>query len=48
MTWWVNIILGFLIGSFMATYIPAYRDGFKAMLDRISKGKKKSKPKKDK
>jgi len=48
MVWWVNILLGFLIGSFAATYSEGYRNLFKSILDRLSKGKKKSKPEEDK
>ncbi len=47
MSWWVNIIFGLLIGSFMATYVPGYRAGFKAVFDRLAQsGKKKIKGKK--
>lgn len=42
MTWWVNLILGLLIGSFLASYVPAYRDGFKAVLNRLAQSKKKN------
>lgn len=48
MPFWINILLGFLIGSFAATYSEGYRNSFKSILDRLSKGKKKSNPNKKK
>ena len=42
MAWWVNIIFGILIGSFMSCYVPAYHNGFKAVLNRLAQTKKKN------
>lgn len=44
MVWWVNILLGFLIGSFAATYSEGYRNLFKRIFDKLSGSKKKSNP----
>ena len=43
MTWWLNLMMGLLIGSFLSCYIPAYRNGFMAVLGRLASGKKKKK-----
>lgn len=46
MAWYVNVILGFLIGSFMATYFPLYREGFKKVLNFLAKKTQTEPPKK--
>lgn len=44
MEWYVNLILGFLIGSWMATFVEPYRNGFRALLSFLAK-KAQQKPK---
>jgi len=46
MVWWVNILLGFLIGSFAATYVEGYRNLFKGIFDKLASKKKNSSNKK--
>ncbi len=46
MVWWVNVVLGILIGSFLATYVEGYRNLFKALLDKLASSKKKPNKKK--
>jgi len=36
MNWIINLILGMLIGSFLACYVPAYYKGFRAVLGRLA------------
>jgi len=45
MVWWINVILGILIGSFLACYVPIYREGFKAVLGRLANAKSSNKSK---
>jgi len=43
MTWWINIIMGFLIGSFAASYSERYRSIFIGILSSLAKKKDKAK-----
>lgn len=45
MIWWVNILLGFLIGSFLACYSEGYRNLFQSVLGKLASGGKKGKGK---
>lgn len=40
MPFWVNILLGFLIGSFLACYSEGYRNLFQSVLGKLASGKK--------
>lgn len=43
MIWWMNVLLGFLVGSFAASYFPAYRNLFMKVLGALaSKTQKKA------
>ena len=48
MAWWINVVLGFIIGSFAATYSEGYRNTFKGILGALSKKTEKKKTKTNK
>ena len=37
MSWYVNFIMGFIIGSFLAVYSPAYFSMFKKLFSWLAK-----------
>ena len=46
MALWINVVMGFLIGSFAATYSEGYRNMFKRVLGGLAKKTDKKKKKK--
>lgn len=46
--WYVNVILGFLIGSYLTAFVPAYRNIFTKIMKGLAKSKKEEDEEKDK